>query len=104
MLPSRQEGMSNALLEAQSWGIPCVVSDIIGNAAVVDHGINGLLFPVDDATKMAEAILELLSNDSLGIELGHNARIKAIQQFDLKQIAERMLNSYKAAITVGNVQ
>ncbi|MCI5210912.1 MAG: glycosyltransferase, partial [Candidatus Electrothrix sp. ATG2] len=34
VLPSRHEGMSNALLEAQSWGLPAVVSDISANVAV----------------------------------------------------------------------
>lgn len=98
VLPSRHEGMSNALLEAQSWGIPCVVSDIPGNAAIVDHGINGLLFPVDDYLKMAEAILKLLSDNNLRIGLGRKARVKVEKEFDLKRITDRLVNTYEAAV------
>ncbi len=104
VLPSRHEGMSNALLEAQSWGIPCVVSDIPGNVAVIDHGINGLLFPVDDYCKMADAILKLLSDSSLRIELGRGARLKAEQEFDMVRIADRLSEIYEAAIFEGNLR
>ncbi len=41
---SHTEGLANALLEAATIGIPILARDIPGNAAVVTHGINGLLY------------------------------------------------------------
>ncbi|NIP58594.1 MAG: glycosyltransferase, partial [Gemmatimonadetes bacterium] len=48
VLPSRSEGMSNALLEALAHGLPCVVSDIPENREVVRDGRTGLVFPAGD--------------------------------------------------------
>ena len=48
VLPSRAEGISNALLEAMAVGLTAVASQIPGNVDVIEHKKNGLLFTVDD--------------------------------------------------------
>lgn len=86
VLPSRVEGISNALLEAQSFGLPCVVSDIPGNVAVVEDGVNGLVVPVGDANALAEAIIRLMHTSELRERLGQNAREKAIRFFSMQSV------------------
>ena len=62
-LPSRFEGMPNALLEAMASGLPSVVSDASpGPLEMVRHRIEGLVVPTDDVKAFAEA-LELLMLD-----------------------------------------
>jgi glycosyltransferase involved in cell wall biosynthesis len=90
VLPSRSEGMSNALLEAQSWGMACVVSDIPGNRAVVEDGCNGLVVPAGDGPALAQAILRLLSDDRLREKLGCNARQRMIAHFSIESVAFRL--------------
>jgi glycosyltransferase involved in cell wall biosynthesis len=97
-LPSRAEGMSNALLEAMSWGLPCVVSDIPGNRAVIDHEVNGLIVPVNNATALAESILRLLKNPSLRSSLGSNARKKAESEYDIHRVTDRLIDIYKVIL------
>ncbi|BHH82702.1 hypothetical protein LA52FAK_09910 [Desulforhopalus sp. 52FAK] len=94
VLPSRHEGMSNALLEAQSWGIPCVVSDISANAAIIINGKNGLIFPVDNAHIMAQNILSILSDSGLKATLGENARKIAEIKFNIERVAEKLVSVY----------
>lgn len=96
VLPSRSEGMSNALLEAQSWGLPCVASDIPGNRAVVEDGANGLIVPAGDAPALAEAILRLLTNEPLRKELGGHARDRARADFSLAAVAGRLGEIYRS--------
>jgi glycosyltransferase involved in cell wall biosynthesis len=96
ILPSRVEGMSNALLEAQSYGLACVVSDIPGNTAVVEHGVNGLVVPVNDKHSLAQAIIRLLSDGVLREKLGSAAREKIRREFNLETVTVRILAIYKS--------
>jgi glycosyltransferase involved in cell wall biosynthesis len=94
VLPSRSEGMSNALLEAQSWGLACVVSDIPGNLAVVEDGLNGLVIPAGDEQALATAILRLLADERLREHLGRQARQRMVSQFSLEGVARRIGEIY----------
>lgn len=94
VLPSRCEGISNALLEAQSWGVPAVVSDIPGNVLVVEHEKNGLVVPVGDADALARGIIELLDDTDLRIRLGYTAYDRIVSDFGIDEIARRVCALY----------
>jgi glycosyltransferase involved in cell wall biosynthesis len=87
VLPSRTEGMSNALLEAQSHGIPAVVSAIPGNLAVVSDGYHGLVVPVNDAEALAAAITRLLQDPPLRAKLGALARQRMVENFSFASVS-----------------
>ncbi len=75
VLPSRYEGMPNALLEAMSCGLPVIVSDASpGPLEYVKHGVTGLVAPVDDAPALAAAIERLIHDPPLRRRLGVAAR------------------------------
>jgi glycosyltransferase involved in cell wall biosynthesis len=95
VLPSRVEGLSNALLEAQSWGLPCVVSDIPGNRAVVRDEVNGLVVPVNDVSALATAIIRLLDDPGLRSRLGTAARARMAEEFEMDRVADRVLAFYR---------
>ena len=94
VLPSRREGISNALLEAQSWGVPAVVSDIPGNRLVVEPGVNGLVVPAGEAEALAHGILQLLEDDGLRARLGLAARRRIEADFRMEAIAARVAELY----------
>ncbi len=60
LLSSLSEGTSMTLLEAMSLAKPCVVTDAGGNSEIIEHEVNGLVTPNDDAPAFADAILALL--------------------------------------------
>jgi glycosyltransferase involved in cell wall biosynthesis len=64
VLPSRAEGMSNALLEYMAAGRPIVATDVGGNGELVESGISGLLVERDE-TQLVAAIDQLLDNNCL---------------------------------------
>ena len=71
VLPSRKEGMPNALLEAMASGLAVIVNDASpGPLEFVTHGQNGLVVPHDDAAALARAMLRLQTNPQLRIRLG----------------------------------
>jgi GalNAc-alpha-(1->4)-GalNAc-alpha-(1->3)-diNAcBac-PP-undecaprenol alpha-1,4-N-acetyl-D-galactosaminyltransferase len=75
VLPSRTEGMPNALLEAMGSGLPVVVSDgTPGPLELVEDGVTGLVVPVDDAAALAAALARLALDADLRRRLGEAAR------------------------------
>ncbi len=95
VLPSRAEGISNALLEAMACGVPVVVSNIPGNVDVVEHERNGLLFTVDDPSSLAKAVASLLNQPELRYQLGTAARQTAETQYSLSWVADHYAGLYQ---------
>ena len=60
VLPSLNEGMSNALLEAMASGLPVIVTDTGGTSELIDG--NGVVVPMSDSNAIAEAIREFMDN------------------------------------------
>lgn len=91
VLPSRHEGMSNALLEAMASGLPVIATDIAGNEELVSHGENGLLVPVEDAPALSEALARLAADHSLRKRMGAAARNRIVERYSWKRVAREYL-------------
>ena len=89
-LVSIHEGMPNALIEAMSLGIPCVVEHFSGGAAeeLIENEVNGLLLPTHDQTSLVTAFDRLAKSEDLKIKLGNNA-YKINHELALPRIAEQ---------------
>jgi len=94
VLPSRTEGLSMALLEAQSWGLPSVVTDIPGSSAVVTSGRNGYVVPVADAPALANAIMKLIAQPAERDRMGREARRLVTERYALPVIADQWFRVY----------
>ena len=74
VLPSRAEGMPNAMLEAMAASLPIIGSRVAGiEEVVVDHE-TGLLVPPDDVKALTEALNTLLQDRDKAFALGRAAR------------------------------
>ena len=71
---SESEGLSNSMLEGMASGLPIIATDIAGNRSVVADEKNGLLVPVGDVSKLANAIERLYLDEALAGRLGDSAR------------------------------
>ena len=95
VLPSRYEGMPNALLEAMSFGVPVIVTDASpGPLENVEDNLTGLVVPVDDPDALAVALSRLISDCNLRRRLGEAARAR-VSGFSLKKVLtvwQRVLN------------
>lgn len=74
VLPSRWEGMSNALLEAMSCGLPVISTSIGGNQDVIDHGRTGLLVAPGSPVELGLAIRRLMKDEVCRDALARAAR------------------------------
>jgi glycosyltransferase involved in cell wall biosynthesis len=99
VLPSRAEGISNALLEAMAVGLPVVASAVPGNTDVVEHDANGLLVDVDDPGSLGAALLRLLDEPDLRGRLGREARRTVETRYSIEQVADRYFNLYRELVS-----
>jgi L-malate glycosyltransferase len=102
-LPSRNEGFSNALVEAMGCGLACVATCVGGNAEAVTDGKNGFLVASEDADGMADRILQLLRDPSLAQRVGRHARETVKSRFSMEAMMSRLMNIYDELLVAKNV-
>ena len=95
VLPSLEEGMSNALLEAAAKGKPVVATDVGGNAEMVVHAETGLVVPARDVDALRDAILALLRDRQKASAMGEKGRERMLRFFSLKNIIEQNQALYR---------
>jgi glycosyltransferase involved in cell wall biosynthesis len=95
VLPSYEEGMSLALLEAMAAGLPIVATDIAGNRVLVEHGCQGLLVPPGQPESLAAAMLRILDEPIVAEGLGQAARQKVIDRFSLERCVDQHLELFR---------
>jgi glycosyltransferase involved in cell wall biosynthesis len=96
VLPSRTEGMSNALLEAMATALPVVATAVGGNPEVVAAETTGVLVPPDDSTAMAEAVMRLLAAPDVAARLGVAARAHVEERYGARAMVRRLETVYAA--------
>ncbi|MBI4678032.1 MAG: glycosyltransferase [Elusimicrobia bacterium] len=93
VLPSRWEGLPNALLEAMAMGLPVAASAVDGVLEAVEDGKNGLLVPPGKPQALATAILRLAQDGSARSRLGAAAKETVTRRFNLID----MIAAYESA-------
>ena len=94
-LPSYREGLPKTLIEACAAQRAIVATDVTGCREVVSHGSNGLLVPVRNPEKLAEAISQLLRDPVQRTTFAKNGRVRAETEFASPIVIEQTLAVYK---------
>jgi len=90
VFPTRHyEATPRVLLEGQCMGLPPVVYDIGGTPESLAPGESGLLVPLGNVRRMADAVGTLLKNDSLHAAMSRAGRTFVVSRFNLTDWAER---------------
>lgn len=98
VLPSRAESCSMALLEAMGAGLPVVATRVGGTPELVRDGKNGLLTGTDDATALAAAIRQLVSDAGLREDFSAANLCLARDRFSWRTTARRYEEIFRSAI------
>jgi len=88
-----RESFGIVLLEAMAIGKPVVASNIDGYASVITHGEEGLLVPPKDSRGLAQALISLMSDETLRQQMGARGRLTA-KEYSWEQIARRVFDYY----------
>ena len=98
---SAYEGQSNSILEAMSFGVPVVVSDIPGNRDLVEHDVTGFLTPEhgDDSNRrsrdMVKRTTQIFDDPTKKNELGQAAVKRIAEHFTLDKMIDRHAELYR---------
>jgi glycosyltransferase involved in cell wall biosynthesis len=96
VLPSHQEGFSNALLEAMAASLPAIATAVGGNLDAVTDDETGLLVRPNDPNALAAALIRLAGDPALRRRLGDAARQRVQQRFSLDACVARYEKMYRA--------
>ena len=101
VLPSRTEGLPNALLEAMAAGCAIVTTDVPGCHDLVTHDETGLLVPYGDTSLLANAVLDLLGDTALATRLGRAAVAAVERDWHVERTWREYAAVYEEAVSRG---
>lgn len=95
---SRWEGLPLSVLEALSYGVPAVVSDVTGNRDVVVHEVNGFLYQLSQPTEAADFIHRIMVDRELFKRLSRNAREHVAAHYTVSEMTSKTETIYQSVL------
>jgi glycosyltransferase involved in cell wall biosynthesis len=95
ILPSRNEGMPMAMLEAMAWGLPVICTPVGSIPEVITDGDNGLMVPPGDVAAIRSAIERLVGNESERLAMGQCAR-RSVASLSTDRYVARLVALYES--------
>lgn len=99
VLPSKKEGIPRIVMEAMTYQIPVIGTDVLGTREVVKDQYNGYLVPYGDTQTLSTKLSNLLQNKDLRAQYGKNGRQFIEQHHNEHQVVQRLHKIYTALIT-----
>ncbi len=96
VMPSLEEGLGLALLEAMAAGKPVIASGVGGIREVITHGESGLLVPPGDPETLARALIALFGDPARMSSVGFRAKNRVRECFSRESMVEGTLNVYRS--------
>lgn len=100
VLASETEGLSNAILEAQSCGLPVVATRVGGNPELVDAEC-GALVPPGNPAQLGDTLLRLLRDSGQRTQMGMRARARVLQNHSLDSMVRAYESLYRELVHAG---
>lgn len=94
VFPTLHENLSNALLEAMSFGLPVVATDTGGNTEVLRRG-GGVLVPVGDPLSLARGMQKLIESTEIRNKLGDEASDIVCNHYSVQHMVKNWLKVYQ---------
>ncbi|OQW35088.1 MAG: hypothetical protein A4E19_01835 [Nitrospira sp. SG-bin1] len=99
VLPSLNEGMGRALIEAMAAGLPVIASRVGGIPALIEDEKSGLLVPAGDSQALAAALRRILSDPAWAWALGRDARESIGADYGVPSMVSAIEAIYREAAT-----
>jgi glycosyltransferase involved in cell wall biosynthesis len=98
LIPSMNEGLPNASIEASACARSVFGSDTGGLREVIVHNETGLLLPPGDVDAWSSAIAEYVGCPERLQLMGANGRLRMEQRFDARGYAVNLVTLFRAIV------
>lgn len=98
---SSNEGLSNTMLEALATGLPVVCTDVSGTEECVREPDTGLVVPIGDAARLADAIVELANDDARRAQMSQRAVALVQEWYSIDHVCALCEVLYRSLIAQG---
>lgn len=98
VFPSSHEGLSNAVLESMSCGVPVLASEACGNDEVIVNGENGFLEKFESEEILSQAILRVLQDLPRLEEVAVAARKRITENFSIDSMVQGYEQLYRSIV------
>ena len=93
VLPTLKEPFGIAFLDAMSFGLPCIGTNIRAIPEIIDDGKTGYLIPPGDSNALAMKMIELLKDKEKAKRMGKEGQRKVLDKFNWENISQRIYDS-----------
>jgi L-malate glycosyltransferase len=98
VLPSRVEGLPNAVLEYMAAGLPVVASRVGGTGELLEDGATGLLVPPEDSAALSAALLRYLRNPAEAQAIASKGREFVTRNFSFERLIREVDELYSGLL------
>lgn len=98
VLPSYLEGFPIVILEAKSYGICVLASNISPHRELINHDVDGILFKIDDFSDLTSKMWNLIHNPKKISAIGGKAREAIKKNLSWDEVVQKTLDVYKSVL------
>jgi glycosyltransferase involved in cell wall biosynthesis len=97
IVPSRQEGLGLAVMEAQACAVAVIAARVGGIVSLIEDGVNGVLVEPNDSEALAKAVIALLHDTSKRRRIAESARRHALKEYACETMIDATIKVYEHA-------
>lgn len=94
ILPSYHEGMPMAILEAMSYGLAVIATDVGGISQIIENNVSGIFIKAGDIEGLADAIIDLLQHQDKKRKIGQTGFERVREKFNAEKKIKELYNLY----------
>ena len=94
ILPSYNEGMPMSVIEAMSFGLPVIATNVGGIPEIIKHEKTGFLIEPGDVSGLIYYLEKLIKNRELASNIGRSGRQLALEKFDINKSVKKLESIY----------
>jgi len=98
VFPSLYEGLGCSLIEAMALALPIIGSDAPAITEVLGGGDHGIVVPVGDSSRLAAAMIELLTDTALRQEFAERGVERFLAKYTMDVVADETVDMYRAVV------